>query len=60
MTFGLPAIPEGMQWEVVAYSGDGKKNDKAGMKVKDSVELMPRSLMLLIGHKMKKRKRDKK
>jgi glycogen operon protein len=57
MTFELPLIPEGMQWEIAAYSGDGKNADLAGTTALGTVELMPRSLMLLIGHRIKKRKR---
>ncbi|MCR5011810.1 MAG: hypothetical protein K6A72_05665 [Lachnospiraceae bacterium] len=57
MTFELPSIPEGMQWEIVAYSAGVKKNAGAGMKAEGSVEIMPRSLMLLIGHKSKKKRR---
>jgi glycogen operon protein len=51
VSFELPVIPDGMEWETVAYSGDDKaKYDKAAG---NSVTLMARSLMLFLGHKRK-------
>lgn len=46
----LPIIPEGMEWQIVAYSGD---DTVAGQKAENQIHLMPRSLMLLIGKKTK-------
>ena len=51
---GLPIIPRGMKWNVVAYSADDKHT---GLNVKDYVDLMPRSIMLLIGKKQKRKKK---
>ena len=53
-TFGLPVIPAGNRWELVVYTGDpksGEKDPELLEKGTDSVTLMPRSLMLLIGMK---------
>lgn len=47
-TLKLPEIPEGMTWQVVAYTGDSSVDDT---KVSGQVTLMPRSLMLLAGKK---------
>ncbi len=48
--FELPKIPDGMEWETVAYSGyDKTKYNKDSTD--NNVELMPRSIMLLLGHK---------
>ena len=49
MAFELPAIPEGMKWEIVAYTGDDRAG--GGIPEGNSVNLIARSLMLLIGHK---------
>ncbi|MBR4543977.1 MAG: glycogen debranching protein GlgX [Lachnospiraceae bacterium] len=57
MTFSFPDIPDGMKWEVVAYSGGGKKAGKDVGAAEGTVKLMPRSLMLLIGHRPKTGKR---
>ncbi|MBO7396116.1 MAG: glycogen debranching protein GlgX [Ruminococcus sp.] len=40
----LPIIPAGMEWSVVAYTGDPTRD---GEKVSGSAELMPRSFMLI-------------
>ena len=54
VTYELPVIPDGMEWETVAYSGDDKaKCDN------NFVTLMPRSTMLLLGH-TKKNNRNRK
>jgi glycogen operon protein len=45
-TFRLPVIPAGKSWKIVAYTGDPAADDKG---VYDTVTLMPRSLMLLVG-----------
>lgn len=47
-TLELPIIPDGMQWRIVAYTGDAQ-NEREGQVCKDKINLMPRSLMLLIG-----------
>ncbi|MBR3537979.1 MAG: glycogen debranching enzyme, partial [Eubacterium sp.] len=46
--FGLPLIPQGKEWEIVAYTGD-PEDRRAGERVPDKVVLMPRSLMVLVG-----------
>ncbi|MBP5362801.1 MAG: glycogen debranching protein GlgX [Ruminococcus sp.] len=51
---GLPIIPKGMKWNVIAYSADDKHT---GLNVKDYVDLTPRSIMLLIGKKQKRKKK---
>ena len=53
MTFNLPLIPDGMKWEAVAYTG----NNKYDKDIDSSVELMPRSLMVLIGRNKGKKTR---
>ena len=50
VTFTLPILPEGMGWEIVAYSGD-MEGSLSGEKVGQDVHLMGRSLMLLLGKK---------
>jgi glycogen operon protein len=47
-TLQLPIIPEGMEWRIVLYSGDEKGKMK-DVVCRDSIRLMPRSSMLLIG-----------
>ncbi len=47
-TFGLPIIPEGMEWRIIAYTGDPKNKCK-GNVCRDNVKLMPRSIMVLVG-----------
>ena len=50
-TMELPIIPEGMKWRVVVYTGDPAGKMK-GKIIKDGkIELMPRSLMIVIGSK---------
>lgn len=44
----LPIIPEGMNWKIIAYTGDPDGKQK-GWICYDHILLMPRSLMLLIG-----------
>ncbi len=44
-TLELPIIPAGMEWHVVAYTGDAALD---GSSSDGTAELMPRSLMLLI------------
>lgn len=60
VTFELPVIPDGMQWEIVAYTGE--KNDSGDKRriVAGKAELMSRSLMLLIGHKISEKPQVKK
>ena len=43
----LPVIPEGMDWYVVAYTGDKKHGRKRKLGA-GQIELMPRSTMILI------------
>lgn len=45
--FELPVIPEGMQWEIVAYTADEKAKED-GRKVGNTIDLMERSVMVLI------------
>ncbi|WP_408069854.1 glycogen debranching protein [Butyrivibrio sp. JL13D10] len=44
----LPIIPEGMEWRIVLYSGDETGKMK-NVVCKDTIKLMPRSSMVLIG-----------
>ena len=44
----LPVIPEGMDWKIVLYTGD-PNNSMEGVICKETIKLMPRSVMLLIG-----------
>ncbi len=53
-SLGLPIVPEGMKWSIVAYTGDGSLD---GNTVTDRAELMPRSLMLLIAQKPSRRRK---
>ncbi|MBP5330567.1 MAG: glycogen debranching enzyme, partial [Lachnospiraceae bacterium] len=51
VTFELPIIPEGMRWEITAYTGD---DGLSGTLLADrSVSLMARSVMILTGHVVK-------
>lgn len=47
-TLELPIIPAGMEWRIVVYTGD-TKNERQHQICRDKINLMPRSLMLLIG-----------
>lgn len=47
-TLRLPVLPEGMKWRLVAYTGDAAGKSDGG-KVEETVRLMPRSLMVLVG-----------
>ena len=47
-TFELPVLPEKMKWRTVLYSGD-PENEAAGKVCRESIRLMPRSVMLLLG-----------
>ena len=44
----LRKIPEGMTWNVLTYSGD---ESLSGKRVGETVTLMSRSVMLLVGNK---------
>ena len=44
----LPVIPEGMTWNVLTYTGD---ESLSGKRVGETVTLMSRSVMLLVGNK---------
>ena len=55
-SLGLPIVPEGMKWSIVAYTGDSSLD---GSTVTDRAELMPRSLMLLIAQKPSRRRKRK-
>jgi glycogen operon protein len=48
--FELPVIPEGMSWRIVLSSAD-EKTGEAGREVGNTVVLMPRSSMILLGKK---------
>ena len=48
-TMELPIIPEGMEWHIVAYTGD-TSNQSTGEVCREKIRLMPRSLMLLLGY----------
>ena len=45
--YELPIIPEGMQWEIVAYTAD-EKGREDGRKVGNTAELESRSVMVLV------------
>ena len=45
--FELPIIPEGMHWEIVAYTAD-EKGKSDGREVSGAIDLMARSVMVLI------------
>ncbi|MCF0132836.1 MAG: glycogen debranching enzyme [Blautia sp.] len=47
-TLELPIIPEGMNWRIVTYTGDPENSCRGEIK-RDSVTLMPRSLIVLLG-----------
>lgn len=53
-TIKLPVVPEGMEWKIIAYTGDASMDDK---NANAQVDLMPRSLMLLAAQKPAKRTR---
>lgn len=54
-TMILPETPAGMDWKLVAYTGDSEgKSD--GKKAGKEIRLMPRSLMILTAEKRKEKK----
>ncbi len=49
-TLALPILPEGFAWRKYLYSADKKHKDKS--KVTNSITLMPRSVMVLVGQEV--------